>query len=192
MFNPTDRPQMVEHPDWCDRTRCTATPACSAGEAHRGKQTTFTIEGDHPALEITANLYQSKSVRRAAVDVDVEIRSLNPNFPIACGEAFLPFESLCEIGQTLAGLAEEFATEIVESQPQGPDDSETADVALAERIERDERETVAVPQSQPCAAGRHEACWMDNPDYHWETIKRLELPVCLCACHTSPNGGGPQ
>lgn len=48
MFGATDRPWIVEHPGWCDRTRCTATPACSAGEAHRGMPSTFTIEGKHP------------------------------------------------------------------------------------------------------------------------------------------------
>ena len=97
----------VQHPAWCDRTRCTATPSASTGEAHRSTPTTFTAPASTSLrLEVTASLYQAHAQWLTATYVDLEFSGLERDWLPISASLHLTTNHAVELGRFLADLGE--------------------------------------------------------------------------------------
>jgi hypothetical protein len=103
----TDNPsaRRIDHPDWCDLARCTATPAMGTGEAHRETPRTVTIWGIHGELEVTAYLSQANCRWPTDVYVDLDVHGLRHEYQLAHGTAAFPVDKLAALVEMLTDLA---------------------------------------------------------------------------------------
>jgi hypothetical protein len=103
----TDSPpeHLVDHPDWCDLARCTATSAVAVDEAHRGTPQKVTFRGIYSQLEITASLSQAHCRWSTDVYVDLDVRGLLHEHQHAQGRAAFPVDKLAAIARMLTDLA---------------------------------------------------------------------------------------
>lgn len=100
-----DHAATVEHPNWCDLTRCTATSAVTRGGIHRGTPVTVAVRGTHGGLEVTAVLSQAHCRWPTEVYVDFNVKRLRRKHQIAGGMAAFTVEKLAAIGQLAMDLA---------------------------------------------------------------------------------------
>jgi hypothetical protein len=107
MSNPTNKPAgaEIDHPDWCDPTACTATPAATVGEAHRGVPTTITFPGTFGELEISASLHQPHTRWLTNVYVILDVAGMVHDYQPVTGRAMLRVEQMAEVATLLADLA---------------------------------------------------------------------------------------
>lgn len=96
----------VEHPTWCDLTRCTATSAVAQGGAHRGTPITVAVRGIYGTLEITAFLSQAHCQWPTDTYVDFGVQGLRREHQTTGGMAAFTVEKLAAIGQLVMDLAE--------------------------------------------------------------------------------------
>jgi hypothetical protein len=103
MPNPTSRPAGVEidHPDWCDTTACTVTPAVDALEGHAGHPVTVTTKHGYPRkLTVTASLYQP-----AKSYITLEFQGLDDDHMPVAGTTQIPAEEAARLATMLLDLA---------------------------------------------------------------------------------------
>jgi hypothetical protein len=97
----------VQHPTWCDRTRCTATPSASVGGAHGSAPTTFTAPGSlGQRLEVTANLYQAHARWLTATYVDLEFSGLEYDWTPISATLHVTTDHAVELGRFLTDLGQ--------------------------------------------------------------------------------------
>jgi hypothetical protein len=95
----------VAHPDWCDPARCTATPAATKGEAHRGTAATVTAERPLGDLTVTASLYQAHAPWLTSVLVELDISGRDEHWQPARLAATVTVEQAGDLARVLADLA---------------------------------------------------------------------------------------
>ena len=102
----------IRHPEWCDPTRCTATPTAATGEAHRGTPTTLTIAPTlFPPLFVHVSLYRAHAPWLTTVFVELELSGHDPVDQLASLRVTVPAHKADEIGQLLCGIAERAAVD---------------------------------------------------------------------------------
>jgi hypothetical protein len=105
-YSPVPGPAaVVAHPDWCDQARCTATPAATMGEAHRGAPVTVTAGGALDDLTVTVSLYQAYAPWLTAVLVKLDVTGRDEHCKPAAMTAAVTIEQAGDLARVLAGLA---------------------------------------------------------------------------------------
>jgi hypothetical protein len=94
----------ARHPEWCHIGRCTATPACAMGEAHRSEPVSVTVAGVYP-VTVTMSLYRANAPWLTEVFVDVEVSGLVDDWREVGGSARVPAHQAAEVGRVLVELA---------------------------------------------------------------------------------------
>jgi hypothetical protein len=95
----------VEHPAWCDRARCTATPATTTGQAHRSTPANLTADALGGRLSVTASLVQAHARWLTAPYVVVEFVGLEHDWMPVRGAVELTHEGAAKLGRFLSELA---------------------------------------------------------------------------------------
>jgi hypothetical protein len=96
----------VEHPSWCDRARCTATPAAGLGKAHRNTPATFTADVLMGRLDVTASLTQAHAQWLTTPYVSLEFVGLEHDWMPVTGIVRLTAEQAADLGRFLSELAD--------------------------------------------------------------------------------------
>ncbi len=96
----------VEHPSWCDRARCTATPATTTGGAHRSTPANLTADALGGRLSVTGSLVQAHARWLTAPYVSVEFVGLEHDWMPAHGAVELTAEGAAALGRFLSELAD--------------------------------------------------------------------------------------
>jgi hypothetical protein len=107
----------IEHPEWCDPARCTATPAAVMGEAHRGSPVTITAANSLVNLAVAGSLYQAHARWQTCMFVQLDVTGLLHDWQPVTGTATLTVEDATVLGRMLTDLA---ATAIRLSRPAEP------------------------------------------------------------------------
>jgi hypothetical protein len=94
----------VEHPSWCDRARCTATPTATTG-AHRSTPANLTADALGGRLDVTASLVQAHARWLTAPYVSVEFVGLEHDWMPVRGAVELTAEGAANLGRFLSELA---------------------------------------------------------------------------------------
>lgn len=108
MSHPINEPTGVEirHPDWCDPTLCTVTPAADALEGHCGQPVTVTTTHGLPRkLTVTASLYQPAMYPLAGPFFALEVRGLDADHQEVGGTTLIPAEDAGRLGSVLLDMA---------------------------------------------------------------------------------------
>ncbi|MBX7266510.1 hypothetical protein KIF24_11015 [Micromonospora sp. Llam7] len=108
MSNPSNAPAGVEidHPDWCEPSLCTVTPAADIREGHRGSPVTLRAKHGFPVpLSVTASLYQNAKHTLAGPYVTLDVQGLDHELQTVGGTAQLPAEEAATLGTMLLDLA---------------------------------------------------------------------------------------
>lgn len=103
----SDNLDLLQHPAWCDRNRCTATRSASTEEAHRSTPTTFSAPGSaSQRLEVTASLYQAHARWLTATYVDLEFSGPERNWLPISASLHLTTDHAVALGQFLTDLSQ--------------------------------------------------------------------------------------
>lgn len=108
MSHPNNEPTGVEidHPDWCDPTLCTVTPAADVLEDHRSQPVTVRAAHGFPVpLTVTANLCQSATYPMAGPYLTLEVHGLDHDYQTVGGTARIPAEHAATLATMLLDLA---------------------------------------------------------------------------------------
>jgi hypothetical protein len=108
MSHPITQPIGVEidHPDWCDPTLCTVTPAADVLEDHRGQPTTVRAKHGFPVpLTVSASLCQPAKYPMAGPYLTLEVHGLDNDYQTIGGTARIPAEHAATLGTMLLDLA---------------------------------------------------------------------------------------
>src|SRR6266498_3429725 len=101
-----DNPAYHQHPDWCDRNRCTATLPAVMGGAHRSAPTKFAAEASLTRLEVTASLYQAHARWLTATYVDLDFFGLEHDWTPISASLHLTTDHARELGRFLTDLSQ--------------------------------------------------------------------------------------
>jgi hypothetical protein len=96
----------VDHPSWCDRARCTATPAATTGQAHRSTPANVTADALIGRLSMTASLIQAHARWLTTPYVAVEFVGLEHDWEPVRGAVELTPEGAGKLGRFLSELAD--------------------------------------------------------------------------------------
>jgi len=96
----------VEHPSWCDRARCTATPATTTEGAHRSTPANLKADALGGRLTVTASLIQAHARWLTAPYVAVEFVGLEHDWTPVRGAVELTPEGAAALGRFLSELAD--------------------------------------------------------------------------------------
>lgn len=108
MSHKNNRPARVkvDHPDWCDPTRCTVATAADVLEGHHGRPATVTTTYGLPRnLTVTAHLYQQTMYPLAGPYVALEVRGLDEDHQEVGGTALIPAEPAARLGSVQLDMA---------------------------------------------------------------------------------------
>jgi hypothetical protein len=108
MSNLINEPAAVEidHPDWCDSTLCTVTPAVDVLEGHCGPPVTINSKHGYPRkLTVTASLYQPAKYPLAGPYLTLEFQGLDEDHLPVHGTTQIPAEGAARLGTMLLDLA---------------------------------------------------------------------------------------
>jgi len=97
----------LQHPTWCDRNRCTATPSASKGGAHHSAPTTFTDPASIARrLEITGSLYQAHAPWQTATYLDLEFSGLEHDWKPITATLHVTTDRAVALGRFLTDLGQ--------------------------------------------------------------------------------------
>lgn len=105
---PTNKPAGIEidHPDWCDLTACTVTPAVDVLEGHSGQPVTLTTKHGYPRrLTVTASLYQPVKYPMAGPYLTLVFQGLDHDYQPVHGTTQIQAEEAARLGTMLLDLA---------------------------------------------------------------------------------------
>src|SRR5262249_50412896 len=103
--DPDTTTAVVAHPGWCAPARCTATPAATTGEAHRGTPVTVTAGRALDDLPVRASLYQAHVPWLTAVLVTLDMTGRDEHWQPAALTATVTVEQAGDLARVLADLA---------------------------------------------------------------------------------------
>jgi hypothetical protein len=96
---------VVAHPTWCDRARCTATPAATIGETRQSTPARFTADVLAGHLDLTATLSQAHTPWLTTPYVNLEFVELEQDRMPVTGTVRLIAEQAADLGRFLSELA---------------------------------------------------------------------------------------
>src|SRR6266487_2496419 len=92
----------VEHPPWCDRQRCTATPDAAMGEAHRSAPVTI-VPDTISRVRIAISLSQAHAPWQTTTTyVRLEVAGLDHDFTPVAGSGVLTAAQAAEWSRALS------------------------------------------------------------------------------------------